>query len=238
MWAVIDCTTIGGAPLRDSHTAHALFCILWIILGSVLLLNLFVGVLVNIFADMKRQEEEGTGEGSMLMTDEQRQWVESMSSMIELKPIKVAPCPPGPLRAWCYRLIMARRFEGFILGVIIFNTLLMALDGYGELTMPSAPTRSRPSASRAHSRNRPSPPLAPPRRPSPPLAPRRPSPLAPRPSPPRLLLLLSLVRHPSSRGGHAHRAQLRLHGRLHPGGLGQDRRARLLALPLRALEPV
>ena len=35
-----------------------------------------VGVLVNVFADMKRQEEEGdaSASGFVLMTDEQKQW--------------------------------------------------------------------------------------------------------------------------------------------------------------------
>ena len=130
MFATVDATAIGEAPQRDAHPENALFFILWIVLGSMLLLNLFVGVLVNVFGDIKRQEDEGGAEGIALMTDEQRQWVESMENALDLSPKVVPAEPTNGLRRACYRLVRHKRFEMAILGVILFNTALMALDGY------------------------------------------------------------------------------------------------------------
>ena len=91
MWASIDATDAGLAPAHDAHPEAAIFFIVWIILGSVLLLNLFVGILVNIFAEVKRSEEE-EGDG-ILLSEEQQQWVEAMESMLEMRPRKHAACP-------------------------------------------------------------------------------------------------------------------------------------------------
>ena len=133
MWAAIDATDVDQAPVRDNKPARALFFVLWIVLGSMMLLNLFVGVLVNVFADMKRKQEDGEEkDGAGVMTDEQKQYVESMESMLELRPKRVAPRPShSPCRARCYDIVHAPRFDNFVLGVIMFNTVVIALDGYG-----------------------------------------------------------------------------------------------------------
>ena len=57
MWTAIDATGVRSAPVRDANPSIALFFIVWVILGSVLLLNLFVGILVNIFEQVTRQED-------------------------------------------------------------------------------------------------------------------------------------------------------------------------------------
>jgi hypothetical protein len=141
MWACVDAISPDAAPVRDASPVRAVFHIAWMVLGSVLLLNLFVGVLVNVFAEMKRQEEEGGGAedssgsndqiGVPLMTPLQKEWAESMEALLEIKPKRLATTPDNPLRACCFALVRARWFEGAIMCVIVFNTLLMALDGYG-----------------------------------------------------------------------------------------------------------
>ena len=138
MFTAIDATGVGTAPVRDAHPENALFFILWIVLGSMLLLNLFVGVLVNVFGDIKRQEEEGGGDTVVLMTDEQRQWTESMESALELRPTRVPKTPTNPIRRACFEAVRMKQFETLILGVILFNTLLMALDGYNTPPVEAA----------------------------------------------------------------------------------------------------
>ena len=54
-----------------------------------------------------------------------------MEALLEIKPKRLATTPDNPLRACCFALVRARWFEGAIMCVIVFNTLLMALDGYG-----------------------------------------------------------------------------------------------------------
>ena len=62
--------------------------------------------------------------------------------MLELKPIRRVPCPKAAWRASCYRLAKHKKFDAYILCVILLNTLLMALDGYG---IPSFEVAEDPS---------------------------------------------------------------------------------------------
>ena len=47
MWASVDATDIDMPAVRDFSPMMSIFFLLWVVLGSVLLLNLFVGVLVT-----------------------------------------------------------------------------------------------------------------------------------------------------------------------------------------------
>ena len=131
MFAGVDAVGVGVAPVRDHAPSHALFFILWILLGSLCLLNLVVGVLVSTFHDIKRLAEEACERG-IVMTEKQRAWVDVISRLLGVvKPRPRAPCPSAPWRAWCHRLATWPPFESVMLVVIVFNTVLMALDGYG-----------------------------------------------------------------------------------------------------------
>jgi hypothetical protein len=70
-------------------------------------------------------------DGSVLLTAAQREWTDVMERMIALRPKQYVPCPTEPGRAWCFRLSKDKRFDHTIFGAIVFNTLLMAVDGYG-----------------------------------------------------------------------------------------------------------
>ena len=81
---------------------------------------------VDAFAALKRSDE-----GLSVMDADQEQWVDTMKQLLKLKPRRYPPEPSGPAQAFVYRLINQPWFEPFVLGVILFNTLLIALDGYG-----------------------------------------------------------------------------------------------------------
>ena len=67
-----------------------------------------------------------------LTTKEQREWIEAMKEVFRVKPIRRSPRPDNDLlRALCWDIAGSLWFEKFILLVIVFNTLLMGLDGYG-----------------------------------------------------------------------------------------------------------
>jgi hypothetical protein len=131
LFAGIDAVGVSEAPVRDHAPSQALFSIVWILVGSLCLLNLIVGVLMSTFHDIKRREEEGSELG-LVMTEKQRAWVDVVSQLLAVvKPRARAPCPTHPWRAACHRLATWARFESVMLVVIVFNTCLMALDGFG-----------------------------------------------------------------------------------------------------------
>ena len=134
MFAVIDAKGVDVAPERDAQPANALFLIAWVVMGAMCLVNLFVGVLVETFDTIRKKED-----GVKIMSEGQKQWAEAMEQMLATKP-KRRPAHPAPeqccgWRVRCHRLATSPRFEMAILGVILFNTLLMALDGYGNVEL-------------------------------------------------------------------------------------------------------
>ena len=128
MFATIDAYgEQGHAPVRNWNTANSLYMLLWILLGGMFLINVFVGVIVETFAELKRQED-----GLTLMSDDQQQWVDTMQHLLKLQPRRYPPEPTNSVwQKRAYRLVGHGAFEPFVLLVIVFNTLLMAMDGYG-----------------------------------------------------------------------------------------------------------
>ena len=126
LFASVDAVGVDVAPARDHAPWRTLFFVAWLALGAFLLLNLLAGMLVSTFADMKQADG-----GSVVLTERQRDWTETLSQWLELRPRRQVPCPSQPARAACHRLAMHRGFEGAVLALILFNTLVMACDGYG-----------------------------------------------------------------------------------------------------------
>ena len=131
LWSGIDATSIGHAPVQDTNRAQALFFVLWVMIGAVFLLNLFVGVLVSTFADIKKEEEFGGDIASIGVSEHQKEWLELMVQLLSIRPKRRQDCPPNACRACCFKLVKHKNFDVYILLAILFNTLLMALDGYG-----------------------------------------------------------------------------------------------------------
>ena len=123
MYAGVDAVSPGLAPVRDNNEWNALFFILWIIVGGMFLINLFVGVIVDTYTDVKEEED-----GSKLMTDSQRQWVQVMAQSVTVRPARRPPPPTSCFRRFFHRIVSSPKLEPFILAVILFNTALIALD--------------------------------------------------------------------------------------------------------------
>ena len=66
-----------------------------------------------------------------MIDEDQQEWVDAMNNLLSLKPRRYPPEPKHDLmRARVYRVISHKRFEPFVLSIILLNTLLLGLDGY------------------------------------------------------------------------------------------------------------
>jgi len=106
MMAAIDATDIGMQPVRDNNMFWAFFFVLFIMVGSFFVVNLFVGVIIDNFNRMK------AALGGDFM-----------------KP------PRQPLRRALFTVVRMQRFEWLIMICIIVNTFLMAAQFFGESTL-------------------------------------------------------------------------------------------------------
>jgi len=70
MWNGVDATAINRQPERGSQMLAVLYFMAFIIVGSLFVLNLFVGVVINTF----NSEKERLGKNHML-TPVQSEWV-------------------------------------------------------------------------------------------------------------------------------------------------------------------
>ena len=71
---------------------------------------------------------------SVGVTEQQKEWLNTMTQLLAVKPKVRQQCPSGAWRTFCFRLVRSPHFDHVILLVILFNTMLMALDGYGLKT--------------------------------------------------------------------------------------------------------
>ena len=125
MWAGMDATGPGMAPERNDFSSASIFFLLWMVVGSFVALNLFVGAIVDNFTRIKQEDE-----GSATMTPEQQQWVQTMK-MANSDPSRGMREPTFGPRKLVYQLIASQVFEFTVMSVIGLNIVLMALDYNG-----------------------------------------------------------------------------------------------------------
>mmetsp|Transcript_3541 Transcript_3541/g.12709 ORF Transcript_3541/g.12709 Transcript_3541/m.12709 type:complete len:1714 (-) Transcript_3541:989-6130(-) len=125
MYAGVDADKedIDKQPLRDTNQWACIFFVVFIIVGSFFVMNLFVGVTIDKFNEMK-EKQEGK---SVFLTNEQRNWVSIQKLLVDIKPMRSFVEPEGALRKKVFHLIITDTFDGFILSMIMLNVVFMAM---------------------------------------------------------------------------------------------------------------
>uniref|UniRef100_A0A7S2NBM4 Calcium-channel protein CCH1 n=1 Tax=Haptolina brevifila TaxID=156173 RepID=A0A7S2NBM4_9EUKA len=122
----MDASGIDIAPVRNDFSPASIFFLAWMIVGSFVALNLFVGAIVDNFTRIKQENE-----GSATMTPEQQQWVQAMKTAQDGGPSKGPREPTFPPRLAAFKLITSLPFEFTVIGAISCNMLWMATDHHG-----------------------------------------------------------------------------------------------------------
>ena len=68
----VDSRGIGKQPKTNSNTPLISFFIVFMIVGSQFIINLFVGVVIDNFNTIKEKEELG----NIFVTEQQKSWIE------------------------------------------------------------------------------------------------------------------------------------------------------------------
>mmetsp|Transcript_3119 Transcript_3119/g.7221 ORF Transcript_3119/g.7221 Transcript_3119/m.7221 type:complete len:1718 (+) Transcript_3119:685-5838(+) len=123
MYHGVDMTEIDVQPIRDHNPFYCIFFVVFIIVGSFFVMNLFVGVTIDKFNEMK-EKQEGK---SVFLTAEQRNWVSIQKLLVDIHPTKKQTEPEGYLRGAVFRLISSDHFDAFILTLIVLNIIVMAM---------------------------------------------------------------------------------------------------------------
>lgn len=98
------------------------------LVGCFLMLNICVGVIIDNFSEMKKsQKKDGEKATSLLMTEAQCKWVEAQRKIgtqkmfLSLKELETYP----EYRKRLFFFVNDDRFEGFIMGCIILNSIVL-----------------------------------------------------------------------------------------------------------------
>jgi hypothetical protein len=130
MWKGVDSTKINFEPIRDNKIFWIFFFLVFIVIGSLFIMNLFVGVVINTF----NNEKEKLGKNELL-TDDQREWVnvQMICFNVELhKTYDEAAKNKNYLRRSIYKYVSHPYFDIMILTLIMINTCILAIKWYNE----------------------------------------------------------------------------------------------------------
>ena len=124
---------LGEQPIENVQWWSAFFFCIFIVIGSFLIMNLFVGAVVDTFNIVKAKQER-----SALMTEGQAQFVASMRELFNncpdpepQPPKEESPC--AKVRTVCFEIVTFSRcngqftFDNFVAGLIGLNILVMAM---------------------------------------------------------------------------------------------------------------
>ena len=96
MYRTMDITGLEEAPRMYASPMYALFFVVYILISSFFLINIFVGVIV-----MSINIEENTE----LLTDEQRNWRSLRTQLMKARPLRNRTKPESRLRRACFQVV-------------------------------------------------------------------------------------------------------------------------------------
>eukprot|EP00041_Stephanoeca_diplocostata_P034054 m.1142368 g.1142368 ORF g.1142368 m.1142368 type:complete len:670 (-) comp24454_c0_seq3:1121-3130(-) len=136
MQDAVDITGRNRQPQREHQFYAYWYFFIFIVIGSFLTLNLFIGVIIDNFTRLKGQMGNDGSESHLFLTDEQLVRIRSIKKVLRSRPMKSVPLPPDGVlyefRHLCYKLSQSIKFELFIMVVIVANLVLLCTDHYGE----------------------------------------------------------------------------------------------------------
>ena len=115
-------------PQRDANPWMAFFFVFFVVMGAFFVMNLFVGVIIDKFNEMKEKAEGG----SVFLTEEQKNWVNIQKYLSDLRPMASAERPEEEWRAQVYDLVRKDEFDMFIMANILLNVLFMSMLHYDQ----------------------------------------------------------------------------------------------------------
>ena len=118
----MDCTGVGVTPLPNNQPWMSFVGFIHILLGSFVLLNLLVSMIINNYQNIKAQIEDGHRPD---LSEDQKEWAEIEKLIFELKPPTVAKDPDDPFKRFFFKQVTHWLFELFITVCILANFFCM-----------------------------------------------------------------------------------------------------------------
>jgi hypothetical protein len=128
MFAAADGTSIHMQPQTNINYSHVIYFITFMMLGAFLFMNLFVGVIIERFNQIRDEMQVSEGRSKIFMTPEQEEWSNTQQFILD----KVKP--KRKIRAvqdWAFKIAMHPSLDHFIMACIMLNSLVMGMAYHG-----------------------------------------------------------------------------------------------------------
>jgi hypothetical protein len=126
MLTVFDAAPDSTGPVYETNIIFgSIYFILFILIGSLFLMNLFVGV---IFFQFQSEKEKEKKERFKYINDNQLKWIQMQDLIENASPQFDLTAPPeNPARLGIFKIVTSNLFEGFIMLCIILNIVSMGM---------------------------------------------------------------------------------------------------------------
>eukprot|EP01062_Namystynia_karyoxenos_P077655 TRINITY_DN7862_c0_g1_i2.p1 TRINITY_DN7862_c0_g1~~TRINITY_DN7862_c0_g1_i2.p1 ORF type:complete len:1743 (+),score=545.20 TRINITY_DN7862_c0_g1_i2:113-5341(+) len=134
MYLGVDAVSYDEAPRKNHRPLRALFFVCFVVAGAFFIVNLFVSVLLDTYAALKKQ----SGGERMLLSDAQKEWVASYRSMLRAvqRPAPFLYSAPGqrpPPHVACAQSVVGHRwFEPGVQATILLSVIAITTEYYAE----------------------------------------------------------------------------------------------------------
>lgn len=106
MYDAIDITKIDRVPKKDNHPFNALFFFIYMLFGNLFILNMFVGVTINVF-----NQEKETLHLNHLLTPLQLDWCEVCVMIYKQKPLSKYQLTGNKFKDFSYTVVSNAMFD-------------------------------------------------------------------------------------------------------------------------------
>lgn len=127
LYSGVDSVGVDIQPKHWTRASVLVYFYLFLLIGNVLIKNLFVGVVIDNFRQMKEELS-----GMLFLNEMQRDWTEMQIFMQRKKLKRVVPEPENFIRKICFKIAQSEQFENIMILLVVLNTIVLGLTFKGQ----------------------------------------------------------------------------------------------------------
>eukprot|EP00818_Percolomonas_sp_WS_P004394 CAMPEP_0117439288 /NCGR_PEP_ID=MMETSP0759-20121206/2489_1 /TAXON_ID=63605 /ORGANISM="Percolomonas cosmopolitus, Strain WS" /LENGTH=1964 /DNA_ID=CAMNT_0005231001 /DNA_START=239 /DNA_END=6133 /DNA_ORIENTATION=+ len=122
----VDAVSYDHAPILGNSPIHALYAVVFMVFANFIIVNLFVGVLIDKYALQKATDKRPD------MNEEQSQWYDVQTLLTQATMESKPPKPKNVIQLVLYHICTTPIFEITIVVLTLLNAVSMSLSYYGN----------------------------------------------------------------------------------------------------------
>ena len=114
----------------ESPLISALFFVLFVVVCNFFVLNLFVGVVIDNYDNLKTKVDHATHGYNA----RQKSWIRTIDHILFTNPRKRLKCPDSQFQMFFYNIVTDLKFESFVMACIVVNVVYLATPAFDSPT--------------------------------------------------------------------------------------------------------